>query len=76
MQYTISQYTDSNTLHVHVKATKINTNIPAVSTPLGLHVMVDGFLAAPEAGVSVETWKQQHIHRRTHVKTDKCTCDT
>ena len=25
--------------------------------------MEDGFLAAPEDGVSVETWKQQHVHR-------------
>ena len=39
--------------------------------------MEDGFIAAPEAGVSVETWKQQHVHRCIHVKTDKCiSCDT
>ena len=65
MQYTTSQYTDTNTLHVHIKATNTNTNIPAVRTPLGLHVMEDGFLAAPEGGVSVETWRQQHVQMYT-----------
>ena len=33
------------------------TFIPdVVTTPLALHVMEDGWLAAPEGGVSVETW--------------------
>ena len=59
------------------QSNKDQHHIPAVSTPVGLHVIEDGFLAAPEAGVSVETWMQQHVHRRTHVKTDKCiSCDT
>ena len=36
----------------------ILTSIPdVVTTPLALHVMEDGWLAAPEGGVSVETWR-------------------
>ena len=44
-------YAHQSTTHV------ILTFIPdVVMTPLALHVMEDGLLAAPERGVSVETW--------------------
>jgi len=32
--------------------------------------MEDGFLAALQGGMSVETWKQ-HVHKHTHAKTDE-----
>ena len=43
---------------MHIKAPHVTlTSIPdVVTTPLALHVMEDGCLAAPEGGVSVETW--------------------
>ena len=59
------------------QSNKDQYHIPAVSIPFEVHVMEDGFLAPPEASVSMETWKQQHVHRHTHVKTDKCiSCET
>ena len=46
-------YTHQSTTHVRL------TFIPdVVTTPLALHVMEDGWLAAPE-GVSVETWSNR-----------------
>ena len=58
--------TETNAVHYFTcQSNKDQYHIPAVSTPLGLHVMEDGFLAAPEAGVSVETWKQQHVQTYT-----------
>ena len=57
------------------QSNKDQYHIPAVSTPLGLHGMEDGFLAAPEGGVPVETWKQQHVNSDVHMM--KCSfCDT
>ena len=44
--------------------------MPAASTPLGLHVMENGFLAAPEGGASVEHGSN-NMFRRTHAKTDE-----
>ena len=45
-------------LYAHQSTTHVTlTSIPdVVTTPLELHVMEDGWLAAPEGGVSVETW--------------------
>ena len=45
-------------LYAHQSTTHVAlTSIPdVVTTPLALHVMEDGWLAAPEGGVSVETW--------------------
>ena len=45
-------------LYAHQSTTHVTlTSIPdVVTTPLALHVMEDGWLAAPERGASVETW--------------------
>ena len=37
--------------------------IPVLLTWLALHVMEDGWLAAPEDGVSVENMEEQYVHK-------------
>ena len=37
--------------------------IPVLLSWLALHVMEDGWLAAPEGGVSVENVEQQYVHK-------------
>ena len=43
---------------MHIKAPHVTLTFTpdVVMTPLALHVMEDGWLAAPEGGVSVEIW--------------------
>ena len=52
------QYRANAQLYAHQSTSHVTlTSIPdVVTTPLALHVMEDGWLAAPEGGVSVETW--------------------